>query len=369
MIERFLRWLDLPAYGVASPQERLLIVIIGAVLVLFIATVLFALVVLMMRARHARQRRRTEERESRWDARLLDVLGGEVALAELQRQVGAGEELDFLAYLLRFARRLRGEELRTIARIADPFMWRALKDLEHRSAERRAQAVQAVAAFAMQGNVAAVVAALDDPSPYVAVTAARALASREHAEHAAEVMRRLWRFTHWSTDYLSAMLANIGPIAAAPAREILGDASQPANARAVAADVLSRLNDPLGAGIAARVLSGADGNAWGAPVVQAAALRLLAQVGRAEHLPIARGFLTSRHGMVRGEAVRVVATLGGDAEVAGVQQALSDPSRWVAREAVRGLLRLGQVDLLRTVAGQETPIALVARQVLAEAGA
>ena len=369
MLERFLQWLQLPAYSAATPQERLLIMVIVAVLALFMVAVLFAIVVLVMRARHARERRRGEEREQRWDTLLLDVLGGDVDPDRLQRQVAAGEELDFLAYLLRFARRLRGEEARTIAAVAEPFMWRALKDVEHRTPERRAQAVQAVAAFAMRGNVQAVVAALDDPSPYVAVTAARALASREHAEHAAEVMRRLWRFTHWSTDYLSAMLANIGPIAAAPAREILADSAQPANARAVAADVLSRLNDPLGAGVAARVLSGPDGNAWGAPAVQAATLRLLAQVGRTEHLGMVRNFLVSRHGMVRGEAVRAVATLGGEAEVDGVRQALADPSRWVAREAVRGLLKLGQVDLLRRVASEDTPVALVARQVLAEARA
>lgn len=369
MIGRLLRWLGVPSYGDALPHERFLALIIVAVAALLVVTVLFAVVVVLLRGHHARVRRRGEALEERWQRTLLDVVGGVAPPAAIHALVARGEELELLAYLLRFARRLRGEEARVLAAVAAPFLPRSMRELGSRSPERRAQAVHAVAAFGMTEHGATVLAALDDRSPYVALTAAQALAAREHAEYAPHVMRRLWRFGTWSADYLSAMLARIGPVAAAPARLLLADNGQPAHARAVAADVLRRLNDPVAADTGAEVLRNSAGSPWASAPLQAACLRLMAQVGgsRPSHVAIARDFLRSPHALVRGAAVGALAALGGAREGEDIEAALADSSAWVAQQAVRGLLALGMEEVLRRVASEGTGVALIARQVLAEA--
>jgi HEAT repeat protein len=369
VVDRLLRWLGLPSYADAVTHERILAIVIGSVALLLVLTLLFALIVVVLRVRHARARRRAEALEERWQGVLLDVVGGGAEPADFQALVQRGEELDVLAFLLRFARRLRGDEAHVITAIGAPFLEHAAREMRSRSPERRAQAVQALAAFGMQTHSATVLAALDDRSPYVAVTAAQALAQREHAEHAQQVMARLWRFGTWSADYLSAMLARIGPVGAAPARQLLADAAQTAHTRAVAADALRQLNDPAAADTAAAVLERSAGSPWASAPLQAACLRLLAQVGggRPAHLAVARDFLASPHALVRGAAVRAITTMGGAAESDDVQAALADPSHWVAQEAARGLLQLGHVALLQRVASEGTPVALIARQVLTDA--
>ena len=364
MLDRLLRWLGLPTYAESAQQERILIILIVSVSILFLLTLLFAIVVVALRAGHVRRRRRRDAREDRWQAAVLEVLGGAPPIV-LQSRVLPGEEIALLAYLLPYARRLRGGEAQALGAAVVPYLPAAQRNLAARSAERRANAVQALASFGGAPEMPDVLAALDDPSPYVAMNAAQALARPEHASHARQVMDRLWRFEQWSPEYLSAMLARIGPPAAAPARRILADASQGAHARAVAADVLLRLNDLPSADVAAEVLQAPRGD----PVLAAAALRLLARLGRAEHLGVARRHAGSPDGIVRAQAIRTAATLGGADEVEAVSAALHDPSAWVAHEAAMGLIQLGRADLLRAIAGQDTPLALVARQALVEGNA
>lgn len=350
--------------------ERLLAVIVATIAVLLVLSLVFMAMVIVLRAGHARARRRAEGQDARWRDRLLAVIAGAGAWT-IQEQVRAGEELAFLAFLLRFSRQLRGEEARILALVGAPFVPAALREMGSRSPERRAQATQAVAMFGMPTHADVVLAALDDPSPYVAVTAAQALAMRPQSGYATQVVRRVQRFGNWSAEYLSAMIARIGPDAAEPARRLLADVSQPAHARAVAASVLTRLNDPAAADTACDVLGMLGANPWSSSSVQAACLRLLAQVGggRPAHLAAARRFLASTHPVVRGEAVRALVSLGGAAELGAIAEALGDDSRWVAQEAARGLLRLGQVETLRVAAEGAVPNALVLRQVLAGAGA
>jgi len=364
VLDALARWLGLESFSRAARHEQVLVVLIIGVTLLFLLALAFAVLVVALRAGHIRRLRRREARAERWRATVLDVLGGESPDA-LYALVEPGEELALLAYLLQFARRLRGEEARALGAAAGRYLDAARRNLSARIPERRANAVRALGAFGEPRDVQAVLGALDDPSPYVAMNAAQALATPEHADHADRVMHRLWRFEQWSADFLSAMLARIGPPATGPAREILADDQQSAHARAVAANVLYELNDWLAADVAARVLEERDVP----PPLAAEVLRLLERVGRAEHLELVRRLAGSTNAIVRAQAVRAAAGLGGDAEVGAVTAALHDHSPWVAHEAAMGLVRLGRHDVLRRYAAGESPVALVARQALAEGAA
>jgi hypothetical protein len=67
-----------------------------------------------------------------------------------------------------------------------------------------------------------VVAALDDPSPLVAMVAARSLAQEESTEYAHAVLKRLHRFGGWNRRFLASMLASMGPRVADTLREGCG---------------------------------------------------------------------------------------------------------------------------------------------------
>jgi HEAT repeat protein len=362
MLDRLLRWLGLPSFTESAQQERVLIVLIVSVSLLFIITLLFALLVIALRAGHVRRRHRRDERDERWKDAVLDTMSG-AEPAGLQALVRPGEDVALLAYLLPYVRRLRGQEVRQLADAVTPYLPAARHNIEARSAERRANAVQALAAFGTTDDTRLVLTALDDPSPYVAMNAAQALARPEHAAHATQVIDRIWRFEQWSHEYLSAMLARLGAPVAEPSRRILADAGQGCHARIVAADVLLRLNDALSADIAARVLEEPRLDTD----VAAAALRVLAKLGRAEHLDVVRRHAASPSAIVRAQAVRTAAAIGGEEEVPAVTAALYDPSAWVAHEAAVGLIELGHADVLRTLVSDESPVGLVARQALAEA--
>jgi HEAT repeat protein len=356
--------------GAGAPllPETAIRAVVISVLALFVLTVLFALLVLFLRTRHVRGRRRREDLAGRWRDLLLDVLGGERPESELTAAVRPGEELAFLAFLLPFARRVKGQETDALHRLAAPSLPRMEHALARRSAEIRAVAVQTLGAFGMPEYAPQVVGALDDPSPYVAMTAAQALARREHASYANAVVGRLWRFTSWSVELLSAMLARVGPTVAPALRAVLADSTQPSRARAAAADALRRLNDPAAADVAARILPEEWERRAPGDVLPAAALRLLAQVGRAEHAPIAETWLVAKDPLPCAEAVRAFAALAGPGEVASLAPLLRDPHPHVAHETAAALLRVGRADLVEGVAQGGDAAALVARQALAERG-
>ena len=73
---------------------------------------------------------------------MLDVLCGERPPEELWRMVRHSEGPHVVEYLLRFARRFRGQDLERITIVAAPFLDRVVRQLDSGSAERRALAVE-----------------------------------------------------------------------------------------------------------------------------------------------------------------------------------------------------------------------------------
>jgi HEAT repeat protein len=355
--------------GLAS-HERVLLVLIMTVLALLVLAVLFTLLVLALRVGHVRRRRRRAELEGRWRGPLVEVLAGDRSPETLAAAVRPGEELTFLAFLMTFARRVRGEEAEVLDRVAAPSLPAVERALHGRSPEQRALAVQILATFGPSAYAPRLVAALDDPSPYVAMAAAQSLASREHPEHGEVLVRQLARFNSWSVDYLSAMLGRIGPTIAPAARAVLADPGQPPRTRAVAADALHRLGDPESADLAVEVLSRLAPDVGGADAVLArTALALLAKIGRAEHAAALRRFLRAPDAVVRAEAIGALAAVGLPDDTALLTAALDDGSPLVAGRAAQGLIRVGCADVVERRAAAADAGALVALQALADQAA
>lgn len=341
-----------------------LLLLAAAVAVLTALTLVFAAVALLLRWRNIRKERRWHGLEQRWQGLLLDVLAGDADAEALHGVVLPREAPYFVGFLLRFARRLRGVEHDTAAAIAQPYLGRIARQLRLRSAERRARAVQTLSILGAEAYGAVVRRALDDPSPLVAMVAARALARGGDPAHAAAILAHLERFDAWSPRYLASMLAGMGRDVATPLCDTLADPARPAWARAVAADALTMLHDLPAADIAAAVLGATDDRE-----LLAACLRLLAALGRPGHVPRIRPRAASPDALVRAMATRALAALGDETVRARLREALDDPSPWVAFEAAEGLAASGGMEVLRALAASDHPRAVLARQVLCEAAA
>lgn len=337
----------------------------GTILLCIVLTVFFSAIAVVVRARNTRRARHRSNLEDRWEPAVMELLDGARTPASVQSLVRERDALLFVEYVSRFARRVRGMERDLLAELVTPWLPRLAQRLTHRDEATRARAVQTISLLALGGYAGALVRALDDRSPLVAMAAARALARRERTEFAPQVLRRLPRFTRWRPGFVSAMLTEMGPGAVPDLLAAFADPAQPAEVRAIVADALNALHVLEAADIAAGLL-GPERNRD----LVAAALRLLRDLGggRPEHVAAVRALLTSPDEMVRTAAIAAFGALASPAELEQLIPALQDPSRWAALEAARALRSLRNGAELRALAhrGADHPHADLAAEVLAE---
>jgi hypothetical protein len=316
----------------------------------------------LFRLRNSRVARRWTRIETQWEDRILQVMTGDRPAGDIVAELPPRDRRYFVGFLSRFIRRVRGQERRHLSDLAHPLLPIVRAELTSRSPEARAQAVDTLGLLSRPGETGDLVAALDDPSPFVAMVAARALTRERSPEHARVIVRHLHRFQAWRPSYLAAMLAAVGPEIGPALREALADARESPRVRAVAAAALARLNDPAAAEVAHRVLIQEHD-----PGLLAAVLRLLAKVGVAEHLPDIRAKLAAPEDAVRLAAVLALGVLGDADDVPRLTLALRDRSRWVAEHAARGLAAGAGREVLERIVGEAGPQALIAREILQRA--
>jgi HEAT repeat protein len=348
-----------PARYAAS--ERVLVALSLVIAALLALSLLFALATLALRLRNALAARQSARRERAWTPLVLDVLAGDLPGAALAGRVAPGDRARFADFLVRFAQRLRGPERETLAALAGPYLADIGAQLRSSRPEIRARGILTLGALHGEDRFADLVAALDDPSPLVAMTAARALARRDHPQHLDAVLAHLHRFAAWDPTFLASLLAGAGPAAAPALRALLADAAAPVTGRVVAAEALRMLHDLAAADAAgAIVLAGADAE------LVAAALRLLGAVGSPDQAPAVRAACASADAVARIHALAALGTLGDATDVPRLDAALDDADPWIALHAARSLRALGGDAALEAAAATRPRAAVMARQVLAE---
>ncbi|HUH11962.1 MAG TPA: HEAT repeat domain-containing protein [Longimicrobiales bacterium] len=343
----------------AAAGPGVLLAVIIAVIAVSALALAFALGTAILRIRNDAVAARWARLEAAWEPLILDVLVGERPPAALHAAVRASERLNFVDYLVRFARRFRGEERALLSGLARPYLHLVEPRVRHADAEIRARAVQTLATLRLEEHEGVVVAALDDRSHLVAMTAMRMLASKEHPRYAPQVLARLERFDALSRRFLAAMLAAMGPSAAPALRATLGDRDRGERVRTTAALALALLADPQAGDAAADVVAAGAG-----PDLVASALRLLARVGTGAHADVVRAAAESPEEVPRAQAMATLARIGDASDLPRLRKALDDPDPWVAVRAAYALEELGGCELLRGLAVTDHPRALLAREVL-----
>ncbi len=351
----------LPAWLELAWREPFFVMLSVGVAVLVVLVVGFATSVVVLRVRNAEKARRWNALEAKWEQPLLEALVGERDIERVLELVRPDEQLFFVDYLLRYARRLRGSEREVLTRLARPFLQPIAERTTIKDAERRARAVQTLGELGLQWHADAVVAALDDDSPLVRMIAARALVREDHPEYLPAVLGRFHLFMHWSPNFLASMLAATGPAALPALREAYADATRDPRARAVTATALGYLNDVEAGDMAAHIVETETDTD-----LVSASLRLLARVGRREHLPIVRARISAQSFAVRAAAASALGAFGDRDDVGRLREAYNDASPWVAIHAARALREVGEATVLRDLAAERPARASLALQVLNE---
>lgn len=351
----------LPALEALSFRESALWLLAAVVGALIGMAIIFAVYALLLRVRSVRRERLWEHLTSLWEEPVLLALADPDEAARVHELIGPARGLYFVRFALEYARRVKGEEHAVLHALAEPYLPPIAERATSPDVETRTRAIQTLGTLGLPRYASVVVKALDDLSPLVAMVAARALARRGHPEYAPDVLRHLHRFDAWSRSFLASMLASVGPEAAPALRTSLGDTHEAPWVRAVAAEALAMLKDLESGDLAARLVANEDDRE-----LVAAALRLLSDVGRPEHVDVVRALCASPDNVIRAEALTVLGIVGEEDDIPRLVGAMSDPSPWVAIQAARSLRAAGGTAVLRDLGDSDHPRAALAQQVLVE---
>jgi hypothetical protein len=342
-------------------DDKIFLLLIGSIALVFILAVVFSVTAVLFRMKNNALTTRWKRLEEKWEADTIALLAGDRDYDSLWQLVDKKEEINFVDFLMRFARRLHGTERHILSNLAHPYLPLVAVNTKNGNTERRAAAVQALSVLGLPAYADHVVAALNDPSPLVAMIAARAFAREKYAGHAQTIIDNIDRFGNWTIGFLSSMLSSLSSDAAPTLRRSFADPKMSRRVRTVLAESLRELHDPQAADLAVQWVATEDDRE-----VLAACLRLLSEVGRPQHIEAIRPLVSSPDFVVRAHTMSALAALGSEDEVPILREAFMDPSPWVALRAAKGLLKLGRAAVLIELAGASHDRAHLARQILAE---
>ena len=343
-------------------REPLLGGLIALALVLLVGTVLFSAYAVALRWKHQRRDRLRASLAALWQPALLEVLAHPEKTEAVHRLVEENRRMHFVGFVLQFARRMRGDEVEVLRKVARPYLGLVAERLRSERVEVRARAVQTLGTLGLPGHEDAVICALDDRSLLVAMVAARALTKEENPRYASEVLARVHRFSDWNRPYLASMLSAMGPELSEGLRRRLADESAAPWTRCVMAEALRLQMDFAAGDVAAKVAATTDDED-----LQVGVLRLLSEVGRPEHLSVVRPKARSPSPAVRAQALKALGRLGGPDDLPTLLDALDDDFTWAALYAARGVRESGGRRLLEAEASSASDRrGRLAAQVLAE---
>ncbi len=342
-------------------DDKILLLLIGSIALVFLLAMVFSVAAVALRMNNNAQAVKWKKLEEKWETGIIELIAGGRDYERLWRHIGKNEELYFVDFLLRFARRLQGAERYVLSDLARPYLPLVAASVKQGNTECRASAVQALTILGLPAYAENVIEALNDPKPLVAMIAARALAREQYVEHAQKIIDNLARFGTWTTGFLASMLSSLGPSAAPILRKSFADPGLSSPVCTVLAESLRELHDVQAGDLAAQRVAREDDRE-----VLTACLRLLSEVGHPQHCEVIRPLVASPDFVVRAHAITALAALGSVDDAPTLREAFWDSSPWVALRAAKGLLELGKAAILIELAGVPESRALLARQVLAE---
>lgn len=326
---------------------------------LFFISLVFGVLAVYQHVRQEREQRKERLLHDRWDPLLVEIMNGDRLPEDLHRKVDPTTVDAFLDYLVSYSIVVTGDAQSRIVELAEPWLEEFEDDLSAADPALRARALYYLGRLGSERNQERLIEALQDPSSFVAMTAARMLLRQERTAGVRAVIDVLPRLMLYGSQQLTSLLASGGAQLIPVLRATYADADQPAGVRALIGDALRWNDDPPSADIAAEVLETAEDRE-----LLAASLRLLQRVGGREHAPIVRSFSLADDEVLRLHAVTALGRIGTQVDVPLLADALHDPSRWVARRAAWALRDLNAMDPLQKLVATDSPRAVLAKQIM-----
>ena len=315
---------------------------------------------------HFRNSSRSSRQDRLWGLWMPQIMN---ALADSSKpvmglQVEGRDRLLFLELVARLSLSLGIYERGVLRRLAAPHMSAARQLLRDSDPEFRALGVQLMGLVGGEPERDAIIKAIADPAPLVALAAMRSLTRLGQPRDVERVLAELPRFEKWGPVLLTTILASFGDESRPTIRAVMEDDNRPERQRVAAAGALLKLNDFESADVAERILKGEPGRE-----LAASCLRLIKRLGRPAHALLLRQLSSADDPVVRLHAVSALAALGGPEDVDLVTMAVLDPSHWVAMRATQGLKDMNATGRLRALAARDHPRARLAREYLRREGA
>jgi HEAT repeat protein len=356
MIELFR---ELLATSQTSRENQILIALDVSIVILLFMSISFALLVIFLRIKNSFHEKTWAHLHKLWNVAVLEVLSGDLSADEFRRLIPQKHQLNFVRFLASYAYRLRGSDLKILSELAKPYLPHVIDQFKHRNSGVRAWAVNTINLLGMPQYENVIEKALDDKSPKVAMFAASALLKTQKLVYVEQILKSFHRFQHWNLNSLISLLSKIGSDAIPISRIVYLDRNENLRTRIVAAEVLKKLKDYAIADDVVEILDKETDRE-----LLAASLRLISQVGQQKHRPIVLKLGKSPDDVIRINAVKALRQLCIDEDKTVFQQAIDDPSPWVAIQAAWGLKELGDLSFLNEMVANKHRRARLALQVM-----
>jgi HEAT repeat protein len=324
----------------ARSSTPMLILLVSTTAMLVVA-IGFLVAASVLRRSNNRKAAHWRALESNWGAAVEAIAHG-APDETLHSIVRASERLVLLDFLYKTnigeARPARRD---LIADLARPYLPELARRVGTGDVWQRARAIRTLAELGGREHRDVIIAALDDPAPHVALTAARTYA-RLALGPIDPLLDRIERYQGWDRRLLRLTLTFLGSEAADTLHDRLADPQVAPRIRAVLADALADLRYEGANDTAADVLTLEED-----VDLRAAALRVIRGEVSERQRMIVRDLCASPDAIVRAQAVACLARIARPydaSDIAELQRALQDFSPWVVLNAKRGLSAQGQLE-------------------------
>lgn len=347
---------------VSTPSdERAVQALFASIAVLAAASIFFLIVSIALWVKNRIDAERLAGQKAKWSAKLFDCVSGAAAPGDFGAIVSKSEVSGLMDFLIEYAARLRGEELKVLCAIAAPYLGGIARSYGRGDRYQRAWTTRVLGTFGWPASRPYLIKSIMHPSPHVAMTAFRCLIAQGDQKSFEILVWSLKRFEKWNRNLLALLIASVGKNSPAPIRRGFADAAQPDFVRVILCTALREMSDVPAADIAAKILEAPAG-----VDLTIACVRLIRGLGTWKHVDVVRKQAASTVDSIRAQAIRALGRLGNQSDLPVLKDGLNDPSSWVALHSANAIRDLGMEPLLQDLARSSHPRAVLAQQVLAK---
>jgi HEAT repeat protein len=267
----------------------------------------------------------------------------------------------YIDLLLELSKRFRGDSLKTLDRLAKPYLGRLVRQCMSKNEYDRASAIQAIGTLGIDVYPAVVVKALRDRSSLVRMISFRNLILHGKLEYLDLMIESLSAFKKWNRNLIASLLSSLGPNICESLRSYLASGIYPKHVLTILVVALRQLNDTAAAPVAALVLQHETDRD-----VAAECLRLLRALGTPAQLPLVRVLCESEDDVIKAQAFYALGSLGDTHDIERLKNGMEDQSPWVNLHAAMGLKEIGASSILQEMVDSNHPKKNLALQALTQ---